>query len=235
MPTKCDSCRHKTESDMGLLGTAVRCSNPTILKLAYETKMSVADMPLTYAREICDKEGDGIFACNNIAERGHRREYKRQYLKNWRKNNPELNNSYWKGDAQVREAARVRAATRSQADKDAIAIQRRLRTQGESVTIAEARELLAKYGRCYPSRYGLTDLGLRRCEQIRSRLRNRKGKRASFGYQMLSSFEIRVMVCEESEGEKGLVIPPDQQPVPYQKAAENLRRYHRNQRILEAI
>jgi hypothetical protein len=61
MTKKCDSCRHRKESDQGLLGTAIRCANPVILKLAYTTKMPASDMPLTYAREICNKEGDGIF------------------------------------------------------------------------------------------------------------------------------------------------------------------------------
>lgn len=208
------------------------------------------DLPSEYGCNICGEtkplvdlcltRTEGIYqlrprckACHNELERGHRRDYKRRYLQNWRKNNAVLNDSYWKDNPEVREAARVRAANRSQADKDAIAIQRRLRTQGQIVTIDEARELLAKYGRCYPSRYGLTVRGLARCEQIRSRLRNRKGKRTSFGYQMLSSFEIRVMVYEESDEEPSYIIPPDQQPIPYQKAAEKLRQYHRNQRIIE--
>lgn len=174
-------------------------------------------------------------ACNNTREQGHRRDYKRKYLQRWRKQNAEVNDSYWCGNVRVREAARIRAANRSREETDAIAIQRRLRTQGESVTIAEARGLLALYGGCYPTRYGLTDRGLRRCEQIRSRLRNRSGKPSSFGYQMLSSFEIRVMVYEESEEEPFLIIPRDQQPIPYQKAAERLRQWHRNQRILTQI
>ncbi|MBK6589862.1 MAG: hypothetical protein IPG22_16365 [Acidobacteria bacterium] len=158
--------------------------------------------------------------CNNSAERGHRREYKTKYLQNWRKQNAEVNESYWRND-ETREAAKVRARSFSQDHKDAIAIQRRLYNRGEQVTIAAARELLALYGRCYPTRYGLTLKGLKRCEQIRSRLRSRSEK-----YRMLSSFEIRVMVYEESEEEVGLVIPPEQQPIPYPKAAENLRNFH---------
>jgi len=177
--------------------------------------------------------------CNNMAERGHRREYKRKYLRTWRKRNAAVNESYWKGNEDVREAARVRAANRSREENDAIAIQRRLRNHGESVTIGEARELLALYGRCYPTRFGLTGKGLRRCEQIRSRLRNKVEKRGATKQQwdrrrMLSSFEIRVMVYEESEEESGLVIPPDEQPIPYQKAAERLRNWHRDRRSLSA-
>lgn len=121
----------------------------------------------------------------------------------------------------------MRAANFTQEQKDAIAIQRRLRKRSEFVTIDEARELLTLYGPCYPTRYGLTPRGLARCEQIRSRLRNKTAKRnGSFGYRMLSSFEIRVMVYEESDEEPSLIIPPDQQTRPYQKAAERLRQWH---------
>lgn len=34
--------------------------------------------------------------CHNAREKGHRREYKRKYLRRWRKENPEVNESYWK-------------------------------------------------------------------------------------------------------------------------------------------
>lgn len=164
-------------------------------------------------------------ACHNAHEQGHRRDYKRKYLQNWRRNNAKLNESYWKDNDQVREAARVRAQNFSQEHKDAIAIQRRLRNRGEFVTIEEARELLAKYGRCYPTRFGLTKAGQRRCEQIRSRLRNRSARPGSFGYRMMTSFEIRLMVYEESEEDVHLLISPELQPVPYQAAASNLKRF----------
>lgn len=169
--------------------------------------------------------------CHNDRERGHRRAYKTKYLQNWRKKNADVNDSYWRND-QSREAAKVRAQKFTQEQKDAIAIQRRLRTRGEFVTIAEARELLEKYGRCYPTRFGLTSKGLDRCEQIRSRLRARASKS---GRRVLSSYQIRIMVYEESEEEPGLVLAPLEQPVPYEKAAERLRQYHRNQRIIAEI
>jgi hypothetical protein len=61
MHKKCDTCRHRTESELGLLGTAIRCANKSVIALAYDTQMPVADMPLTYARQICDREADGHF------------------------------------------------------------------------------------------------------------------------------------------------------------------------------
>lgn len=61
MPKKCESCRYYTTSELGLLGTAVRCKNQAVIKLAYKTKMPIGDMPLTYAREICEREHDGHF------------------------------------------------------------------------------------------------------------------------------------------------------------------------------
>jgi hypothetical protein len=100
-----------------------------------------------------------------------------------------------------------------------------------NITITEARELLAKFGRCYPTRYGLTKSGLLECERIRSRLRVRNVD----ARRRQTAFEIRLMVYEESVATDGgynpprrnLVIPPDQQPIPYESRAENLRRYHR--------
>lgn len=172
--------------------------------------------------------------CNNARERGHRRVYKTKYLQRWRRQNTELNESYWKGSDLVREAARVRAQNFTPEQKDAIAIQRRLRSRGEFVTIEDARELLSKYGRCYPTQFGLTLSGRKRCEQIRSRLRTRSRKNGSFGYRMMTSFEIRLMVYEESEEELHYLIPPDKQPVPYQTAAANLKRYWKKIRLSEA-
>lgn len=182
-----------------------------------------------YFRPLCK-------ACNNVAERGHRRDYKRKYLQNWRRQNAALNESYWKDNDATREAAKLRARDFSQEQKDAIAIQRRLRKRGEFVTIAEARELLTKFGRCYPTRFGLSKAGLKRCEQIRSRLRQRSAKKAgSFGYRMMSSFEIRMMVYEEAEEEIHFLVPPEKQPIPYKKAARNLKRYWQKKRAIEAV
>lgn len=178
---------------------------------------------------------EGIFymrpkckACHNKRERGHRRDYKAQYLQNWRKKNAEVNKSYW-SNAEQRERARLRAAARSEVDKNAIAIQRRFLTQGVNISIHEAREYLAQYGRCYPTRFGLTPRGLAECERIRSRLRSRNVDRR----RRQSAFEIRLMVYEEG----GIfVIQPDQQPIPYAAAAERMRNYQRqsHSRSMEA-
>lgn len=171
--------------------------------------------------------------CNNARERGHRREYKRNYLRKWRRENVRLNESYWKDNPVVREQARIRAAKAFEDPiyRDAVAIQRRLRGKGELVSLDEAKELLAKYGRCYPTRFGLSLYGLRECEQIRSRLRNRSAKS---GRRMATSFAIWIMVYEQSEEDSGLIIPPEQQPVPYQKAAARLREWHRQQKEIAA-
>src|SRR6185295_11057083 len=44
--------------------------------------------------------------CHNKRERGHRREYKRNYLRAWRKRNAALNESYWR-DAPDRKAKAI--------------------------------------------------------------------------------------------------------------------------------
>jgi hypothetical protein len=170
-------------------------------------------------------------ACHNAQERGHRRDYKREYQRRWRRENKALNDSYFKND-QVREYAKLRARQFSRDHKDALAIQRRMAARGYNIAISEARELLATYGRCYPTRYGLTKAGLAECEKIRGRLRTRNVDPR----RRQTAFEIRLMVYEEAVAVDGgynkprlnLIIPPDQQPVPYASRAERLRQYHRN-------
>lgn len=176
-----------------------------------------------YFRPLCK-------ACNNARERGHRIEYKKRYRNQWRRQNAALTRSYWDNPVS-REAARVRAANFSREQKDAIAIQRRQRSRGELLTIEECRELLAKYGRCYPTRFGLTAKGKAECERIRSRLR---AKAKKTGRRVLSIYEIRLMVYEQSEDEPGLIIPPDEQPQPYQASAERMRKLRRKDRQLTA-
>jgi alkylated DNA repair protein (DNA oxidative demethylase) len=163
--------------------------------------------------------------CHNAHERGYRRDYKRLYLQKWRKNNADVNTAYWKDNPVVREKARITAAVfRSNPDnKDAVAIQRRMRKRGHQVTLEEARELLAKYGRCYPTRYGLTTQGRRECERIRSRQRGFDNR-----HRRLSSFDIRLMVYEDSDENPVFLIPPAKQIEPYQKAARNMRNYQRS-------
>jgi hypothetical protein len=156
--------------------------------------------------------------CHNKRERGHRRGYKTNYLQRWRSRNKALDDSYWREDPNRKEAARLRAQRRNAEKHDEIAIQRRLSKRGIHVTIKEAQGLLAKYGRCYPTRFGLTAKGLQECERICCTQRRSGRKR-------FSAFEIRLMVYED-----GLFIKPSKQPVPYQKSAEKLREWQRRQR-----
>lgn len=171
-----------------------------------------------YVRPLCKK-------CHNEKERGDRREYKREYLRKWRKRNAELNDSYWKGNPELRERARIRAAQKLQDQEyhDAILIQGRMRRKGFPVSLEEAKALLKEFGPCYPTRYGLTPSGLRECERIRSRLRNRKNK--------FKPIEIRMMVYAEGPG---MYITPSRQKRPYQSAANTLRRWQQSQREKKA-
>lgn len=154
-------------------------------------------------------------SCHNEKEKGHRREWKTQYLQRWRRRNKKLVESYWKDSPDRKEKNRIRMAAHVKANKDAIAIQRRLRTRLDMhISLLEAKELLGRFGHCYPSRYGLTREGLRECERIRSRLRKPSAK------LRLSAVEIRMMVYED-----GLFITPSRQPRPYEKAARNLRNW----------
>lgn len=157
--------------------------------------------------------------CHNESERGHRREWKRKYLQRWRSRNATLNESYWKDNPRVKEQARLRAAAHFTEKHDAILIQGRLNRRGHGVSLQEAEELLHKFGRCYPSRFGLTPEGLRECERIRGAMRRRASKRR------IRLVDIRIMVYED-----GLFIKPSSQPVPYKSAAKNLRRWQHEQK-----
>jgi len=166
-------------------------------------------------------------ACHNEKERGQRREWKRAYLQKWRKKNAKVNESYWKDNPIVREQARVNAMKRFKEKHEAILIQGRMNRRGMQVSLKEAEELLRTYGRCYPTAFGLTENGKRECERIRASLRRRKSKR-------ISNFHIRLMVYEDGM-ENAFVIAPALQPQPYRHASEQLRQWHRNQRILRDI
>jgi hypothetical protein len=89
------------------------------------------------------------------------------------------------------------------------------------VTLSEARSLVSEYGPCYPSIQGLSRKGINECERIRSRLR-RLGVR-------LNLVEIRMMVYAD-----GNYIRPGKQKIPYQHAAENLRRWWETSRERKA-
>jgi hypothetical protein len=93
-----------------------------------------------------------------------------------------------------------------------------MRRHGFPVSIQEAEELLKKFGRCYPTRFGLTPKGLKECERIRAGIRRARGK------QTVTSFEIRLMVYDD---DKSNYIKPRLQKMPYQNAAAKLSKWHR--------
>lgn len=157
--------------------------------------------------------------CHNERERGHRREYKRNYLRRWRRWNHELNESYWRQrNAEKRVEINARCYKRFRRHHAAILIQGRLRRRlGMKVSIAEARRLAKTYGVCYPTRFGLTPFGLAECERIRSNMR-RIGKH-------LHPVEIRMMVYED-----GHFKEPRLQQMPYRRAAQQLQRWHAQRR-----
>ena len=197
--------------------------------------LKLSDLPAEHTCNVCGatkpigamllvhKQSDGYELrprckdCHNKKERGHRSTYKRNYLKRWRARNPKLEKSYRDTDA-CREQNRIRVGRFIKNHRDAVAIQRRLRTQGIKVSWSRAEELLAKFGPCYPSRFGLTSKGLRECERIRAAMRRRSGTQ-------FSNAEIRMMVYED-----GLFVAPTLQARPYQKAAENMRRRQADRR-----
>ena len=178
--------------------------------------------------------------CHNERERGHRREYKRKYLRRWRRDNAEINESYWRGRDRATENANSYAHFRK--NHAAILIQGRLRRQARMhVSLAEARGLLRKYGRCYPTRFGLTATGIRECERIRSRFRSarRSGKKVTIPRPV----EIRMMVYADGRDKPApiecasapnYVIEPRLQRAPYQCASRRLRAWHAEQRKQEA-
>lgn len=172
-----------------------------------------------YMRPICKD-------CYNAKERGHRREYKRKYLENWRKKNRALDKSYRQTD-HYREKAAKRSYTYFKANHAAILIKKRLAFRDIHVTLDEAKEMLEQFGPCYPTPQGLTKKGLRECERIRSRLRVRNVDRR----RRQTAVEIRMMVYEEAGD---FVIPPDQQEMPYRSRSERMKQRHRNKRIMEA-
>jgi hypothetical protein len=153
--------------------------------------------------------------CQNARERGHRREWKRNYLRRWRKYNAELNESYWRdANARDRETINARARLRVAKHHHALLIQGRLRRRlGMHVTLAEAKKLLRRFGPCYPTQSGLSPKGVRAVERIRSRMRNRGG-----AYPVIA---IRLIVYED-----GLFIKPAEQKIPYRFAAQKLRAWH---------
>lgn len=185
-----------------------------------ETSKPLQEMVLVFLRtEKVYKLRPRCKECHNARERGHRREWKKQYLQKWRKNNAKLNESYWRND-QAKEQHRVNAKKRFDQKHEAILIQIRMRKRGYPTSIAEAEALLKRFGPCYPTKAGLSKRGLRECERIRSALRRQKKKR-------ISTFEIRLMVYDD---DKSNYIKPRRQKKPYQHSANTLRKYHQEKK-----
>lgn len=198
---------------------------------------SFAELPATHTCLACGKEkpiaamivvherrsGDYLLRsrckdCHNARERGHRREWKTGYLRRWRKYNSELTESYWRKQLHDRISYNLRAYRFFQNNHLAILIQGRLRRRAAMhVTLDQARDLLKRYGPCYPTRFGLTSKGFRECERIRSRLR-RLGDKPSL-------IDIRMMVYAD-----GLFIKPRLQRIPFEHAAKRLSAWHASRR-----
>lgn len=178
--------------------------------------------------------------CYNVREKGHRREWKRKYLRRWRKDNAELNESYWRQrNAAKRVELNARAYKRFRKNHAAILIQGRMRRQaGMRVSLAEAKRLLRKYGRCYPTRAGLTPRGLRECERIRSRFRS--AQRSGKTVKIPRPIDIRMMVYAdgrepadpaEAAAPDAFVIEPRLQAMPYRSASKQLSDWHRRKKL----
>lgn len=162
--------------------------------------------------------------CYNERERGHRREWKREYQQNWRKDNSELNDSYWKDNPKVKEQSRQRTNKIWNEKREAVLIQGRMNRHGRRVSLKKAEELLTKFGRCYPTGFGLTTEGERECEKIRSRFRLRKEKPPK-------PFDIRLMVYADDNANYRFVIRPEEQPEPYKQASVRLKQWHDEQKL----
>jgi hypothetical protein len=159
-------------------------------------------------------------SCHNANERGKRREYKTQYLRKWRAKNKKLNRSYW-DNAVVKEYAAIaykkrketpefqqrraaQSAERFARDSLIKAIQRRFFNEFIEISFEEAAEYLDQFGCYYPSRQGLTNMGLKECERIRSTMRRR-------GMKRYDAFNIRLAVYEDgTENGKFLISPENQ-------------------------
>jgi hypothetical protein len=157
--------------------------------------------------------------CHNAKERGSRREWKRDYLRKWRKDNRAVNKSYYQDNPHAREQYRGYAAKYFNKNHDALLIQGRLlRAVKMRVTVGEARALLEQFGPAYPSQHGLTPQGLKECKRIRGAMARKPGRRR------FSAVQIRMMVYED-----GYFIDPLLQERPYQKRAERMRNLRASQ------
>lgn len=159
--------------------------------LQCQTEKPISEMMVIWTRKIkrfrirprCKK-------CHNEREKGNRREYKRNYLQNWRKKNPELNRSYLPDKATANETRK----SFYHKNREAMLIQVRMRRRGIYLTLDDCRSILHKFGRNYMMPSGLSKEGKQECERIRSRLRNRTKN----GHRMPKNWEIRLMVFEDA-------------------------------------
>lgn len=157
--------------------------------------------------------------CHNDRERGHRRAYKTKYLRRWRRDNAEINESYWRqAQAANRATVTARARVRFWQNHGGILIQSRLRRKGIKVSLAEANRRYRKFGICYPTRFGLTARAERECERIRS------AERKLPKHHRHLNVEIRMMMYEDGHFKR-----PSRQKPPYQVAARRLSAWQRAQ------
>jgi hypothetical protein len=200
-----------------------------------------SDLPAVAHCNKCDKDkplaemivfrlaSDGLYhlrkKCKECASAYNRtfQEWRREYLRKWRKENPELNRSYW-DNPEVKERSLQYTRKFNTINREAILIKNRLRRHGQPCTIAEAREYLKKYGPNFPTIHGLTSAGKREVQRIRSAYR-RAGRQ-------ITAFEIRLMVYEDSAEEPRLLKKPSTQKFPYKTSAHRLRTWHQQQRRL---
>lgn len=200
-----------------------------------------SDLPAIAHCNKCDKDkplvemivfrrtSDGLYhlrkRCKECAYAYNRtlQEWRREYLRKWRKQNAALNRSYW-DNPEVKERSSQNMRKFQAINREALLIKNRLWRRGHPCTIAEAREYLKKYGPNYPTIHGLSNEGKREVERIRSSYR-RMGK-------AVSHFEIRLMVYEDSAEEPRLLKKPGTQKFPYKNAAHRLRTWHQQQRRL---
>lgn len=206
-------CRFRTREELPETSFCQQC----------ETEKPIVEMMVVFIKkEQLFRIRPRCKKCHNEREQGSRREYKRNYLQRWRAENAEVNRAYWKDKPEQKEKSRNRSNRIWNEKRDAVLIQGRMNRHGRRVSLKKAELLLSKFGRCYPMRDGLTADGLRECEKIRSRFRLRKEKPPT-------PFEIRLTVYADDNGSYKFVIRPDEQPLPYRQASENMKKYHDEQ------
>ena len=166
-----------------------------------------------YVRPLCRK-------CRPMRGNVERRkENQAAYLRQWRKANPELTREY--GRKVPREVSRENGYSQWDKNRAAYLIKIRLRRGGFKVTLEEARQLLKRFGPCYPLVAGLSTAGKRELLRIQKRL-GRSGN-------SLPGIQVRMMIYEDDEAGMGsehskLVIRPCLQGSGYPTRGQHMRR-----------